>query len=177
MPVSSELPEGWEVKKLVEVVEFVKGKKPARFVDKKTNNAKPYILISSFENNTHEYYTNDNACKECFEDDVLIVWDGARAGLSSIGHKGYIGSTIAALKQKEEIILPKLLFYFISGHYEIFNKKIQGTGIPHLQKEYIHNLEIPIPPIPTQQKIVSKLDAFFSHYNRLKEEKRKAKEN
>lgn len=74
------LPEGWEVKKLRNFIEFIKGKKPSRFVDKNILNAKPYILISSFENNEHEYYTNDSTCKGCSKEDVLIVWDGARAG-------------------------------------------------------------------------------------------------
>ena len=39
--------------------------------------------------------------------------------------------------------LPELLYYFINNYYEFFNKQIQGTGIPHLKKEYISNLEIP----------------------------------
>jgi len=176
MQTQIRLPEGWEVRKLGEIVELIKGRKPVKFVSKDSPNANPYILISSFEKNAHQFYTDDIKCKKCNEEDVLLVWDGARAGLSSSGHKGYIGSTIVALKQKEKIILPKFLFYFIRNHYKIFNKQIQGTGIPHLKKEYVLNLEIPIPPLPIQQKIVARLDAFFEHYNELKKEKQKAKE-
>ena len=77
-------------------------------------NAKPYILISSFTEGNQEHYTDDEKCKECYRDDVLIVWDGARAGLSSIGQEGYLGSTIVALRQRERVIIPELLYYFIN---------------------------------------------------------------
>ena len=52
------IPENWEIKKLGEFIELIKGKKPNKFVGKEVNDAKPYILISSF-GNIQEYYTND----------------------------------------------------------------------------------------------------------------------
>jgi len=138
------LPEGWEVRKLGDIVELIKGRKPVKFVSKDSPNAKPYILISSFEKNAHQFYTDDIKCKKCNGEDVLLVWDGARAGLSSSGHKGYIGSTIVALKQKEKIILPKFLFYFtcfvqdftifiyVSTSVHVFNSCIYVTCFVHV---------------------------------------------
>jgi type I restriction enzyme, S subunit len=55
--------------------------------------------------------------------------------------------------------------------------KSKGVTQNNINQTILKETSIPIPPLPIQQKIVSKLDAFFSHYNRLKEEKRKAREN
>jgi type I restriction enzyme S subunit len=38
------------------------------------------------------------------------------------------------------------------------------------------SFKLRIPPLPIQQKIVARLDAFFEHYNELRKEKQKAKE-
>src|SRR3989344_6010353 len=100
----SKLLKEWETKKLSDFVNFIKGKKPKEFVSKDAKYSLPYILISSFTKETQEYFSNDATCKKCYADDVLIVWDGARAGLCSQGHEGYIGSTIVAIRQKEKLI-------------------------------------------------------------------------
>ena len=50
---------------------------------------------------------------------------------------------------------------FLQGNFDYLNKNTSGAAIPHLRKDILINLEIPLPPLPTQQKIVSKLDSLF----------------
>ena len=50
---------------------------------------------------------------------------------------------------------------FLQGNFDYLNKNTSGAAIPHLRKDILINLEIPLPPLPTQQKIVVKLDSLF----------------
>ncbi len=175
MPDKQELPEGWEITLLKNVFVPVKGRKPKRLFKEKQSGSFPYILISSFGIDNHTYYTDDSTCPSCSKEDTLLVWDGARAGLSSIGSEGVIGSTIVALKPKKELIEPKYLYYFVSTLFDEFNSETRGTGIPHLQKEKVYSKKIPLPPLSVQRKIVAKLDAFFKEYNEAKKQHELAK--
>ena len=142
-----------ETKRLGSFLKLVKGKKPPAFADKSETNANPYILISSFKNHEYQKYVKDTTGNFCSEDDVLLVWDGARSGLCSIGHRGYLGSTIAALKQPKRVINPVLLYQFMKSCYSILNNHVRGTGIPHLEKDFVLNLKMPIPKLKEQEKI------------------------
>lgn len=155
-----------EKENLSKVLEMKKGKKPNKIIETQTKNSKPYILIDSFDGN-YKKFTEDPTCKLCTKDDTLIVWDGARSGLSAFGLEGYIGSTVMALKPRKEKINPKYLFYFVNSKFEDFNKNTRGTGIPHLKKEHFNELKIYLPPLHIQEKIVAKLDKIQNKQNEL----------
>ena len=142
---------------LKEVCTLKKGRKPDTLSKEFLEGWKPYVLIENF-NGALTSFTNDVKCIECNKDDVLVVSDGARCGLSSFGHEGYIGSTIIGLAPNQEKILPKFLYYFISGNFELLNTRTKGAAIPHLDKSYMMDLSFELPPLPEQERIVRLLD-------------------
>jgi len=54
--------------------------------------------IQAFEKGEIRQYADIASSKLSCQEDVLIVWDGARCGLAGIGYEGAIGSTIAQKK-------------------------------------------------------------------------------
>ncbi|MGB8648048.1 MAG: restriction endonuclease subunit S [Anaerolineae bacterium] len=147
----------YPVVNLSELCEFRKGRKPSAFVEEGSNKARPYILIENFDG-VLTRFTSDSNCISCDADDTLIVCDGARTGLCSIGHEGYVGSTIAALVPKQTRIIPKFLFDFIRGQFDLLNTRVRGAAIPHIDRNLLMTLTLALPPLSEQQRIVSILD-------------------
>ena len=145
---------------LRDIVDSRKGKMPSAFSTMQTNSYIPYIDIKLFEKGiVKRFAKNDSKCTLVDVNDVLVVWDGARFGLSSIGQKGALGTTIMALSSKQ--LLPKFLYYFIQSNFKTIQSKPRGIGIPHIDPNLFWNLKIPLLPISEQTRIVSKIEKLF----------------
>lgn len=146
-------------KKLRDIVEITKGKKPKKIYDEPIINSKPYILVDTCESKKNMQYTDDKTCKTCKNTDILIVWDGSRAGKVFEGLDGYIGSTMAAIKLiDKKVIYERYLLYYLKYKEEYIQSKTKGTGIPHVDNNIILNLVINIPEKSIQTKYVNILD-------------------
>ncbi len=152
----------WQVKKLGEVCTYSKGKKPTVLtVDKNTECAIPYINIKAFEKGIFDEYTDGNKCNLCEDNDLLMVWDGARCGLIGKARKGAVGSTLMKILPKE-IIHKEYLYHFINSKFTVLNTKPKGVGIPHIEPTLLWNFELVLPPLPEQLAIVSKIEELLS---------------
>jgi type I restriction enzyme S subunit len=56
----------------------------------------------------------------------------------------------------------KYLYYFIQGSVDLLNELGTGTTFKELSKTALEGVEIPLPPIPEQQRIVAILDQAFA---------------
>ena len=138
---------------LGELISITKGKKPSQKSDRVCSNKHlPYLLIESMEGQ-NKMFTDDSSCPTAKKEDTLLVWDGARSGLSSTGQCGYVGSTLAVISNKSEILDANYLFYFISSKQKQIHYSSEGTGIPHVSRSFLQNLQIPIYPLSEQKKI------------------------
>jgi len=155
---ASDLP----VKKLREVCIYSKGKKPPTLNTEKNKECSiPYINIKAFEKGIIDEYTNGEKCNLCNDDDLLMVWDGARCGLIGKAKKGAVGSTSMKILPKENIH-KKYVYHFISSKFWTLNTKPKGVGIPHIEPTLLWNFELVIPPLPEQQAIVPKIEELLS---------------
>jgi len=105
-------------------------------------------------------YANDYLCNE---------------GTTIIGRKGSINNpiyvetkfwnvdTAFGISPKPELD-SKLLFYFCLGYD--FTKHNKSTTLPSLTKSDLLKIQIPLPPLSEQKRIVSKLDALFSRIDK-----------
>lgn len=156
------IPEHWEVKNLGEVCTYSKGKKPkvpsTEIGD--TINI-PYINIKAFEKGIFDEYTDGEKCNLCEDGDLLMVWDGARAGFTGKAKRGAVGSTLMKIEPKDGV-LKNYIFYFLLSLYKKLNTNPRGVGIPHVEPSLLWNSELIIPSFPEQQSIVSKIEELFS---------------
>lgn len=114
----------------------------------------------------------------CNEDDVLILWDGERSGLSAIGYKGVVGSTFAKMSVVNKIE-PQYLYRYVDFKFDWIQNQRTGTGVPHVPKDLNKILEIKFPPLPQQRKIaqilstvdavLEKTEAAIAKYQQLKQ--------
>ena len=154
---TQDLPDGWEIIELKDVFEIKKGKK-VKIEETINDNSIPYIGIGNLRGNPITQFTNDQRGLLCEENDILLVWDGANCGTVGSGLSGYVGSTIARLRLINNSSDSDYIFHFLKSKFHYFNSNTTGATIPHLDKKKVHNLKIPLPPLPTQKKIVAILD-------------------
>lgn len=94
-----------------------------------------------------------------FEDESLIFGTG---GLASIHHcnEKFAVSTDCFVTQPIDIksVCAKYVYFYLSGNVYLLENGFKGAGLKHISKGYIEDLEIPLPSLPTQQKIVAIID-------------------
>lgn len=157
-------------KRLSQVCTYLKGKKPILLSDSKTKETSiPYINIKAFEKGIIDEYTNGEKCNICNDDDLLMVWDGARCGLVGKAKYGAVGSTLMKILPKENIH-KEYLYHFISSKFRKLNTNPKGVGIPHIEPTLLWNFELIIPPLPEQQAIVAKIEELFSELDNGKKQ-------
>lgn len=107
------------------------------------------------------------------------------AGTTIVGRKGTINRPIFVDEpfwnvdtafgiQPSTELLPKYLFYFCQSFN--FKSLDKSTTIPSLAKTDLLNIEMPVPPLPEQQRIVARIEELFSQLDSGVETLRKAKQ-
>lgn len=169
------MPKNWEIVPLGKLIITEKGKKPKNLAETKSSTYNlPYIDIQAFEKNIISKYTDGLDVKYCNDDDILMVWDGARSGLVGKAKNGAVGSTLVKIVFFE--INKNYIFYFLKSKYYEINSTAKGAATPHVDPNLLLNYPFPLPSITEQNLIVEKLDEIFSEINNGIENLTKAKE-
>jgi type I restriction enzyme S subunit len=169
------LPTGWILKPLGEACRTIKGKKPKDTGPASVERTVPYINIKSFETGQPVEFSAQGNYPACKRDDVLIVWDGARAGLTGRAVAGYIGSTLAKIYSDETN--NQYLFYFLQAQYGLINSRTKGVGIPHVDPSIFNNIPFPIAPPDQQKRIVAEIEKQFSRLDEAIADLKRVKAN
>lgn len=161
MNVQNKLPEDQKWVKLGEYVISKKGKKPKHISSNQTSECNlPYVNIKAFEKNIIDEFTDGVGCVLCEDGDFLMVWDGSRSGYVGKAIKGALGSTLVKLNFPE--MENNYAYYFLQSKYLEINTRAKGVGIPHVDPHLLWNYDLLVPPISSQQAIVSKIEELFS---------------
>jgi|HubBroStandDraft_4_1064222.scaffolds.fasta_scaffold08694_3 type I restriction enzyme S subunit len=94
--------------------------------------------------------------------DVLLCVVGATCGKINLGEDCAIGRSVAAIRPKPEVIDQLYLYHFLSTLILILRSGSQGAAQTVISKEMIQSIDIPLPPLPEQRRIVAILDEVFA---------------
>jgi type I restriction enzyme S subunit len=158
--------EGWVDYKFKDVATAVKGKLP------KSKNEDgigiPYLTASYLRSSKPDFWIENLEGAVTAEDgDCLILWDGAGAGDLFSAHRGVVSSTMAVVTTQNSKILREFLTLFISSKAEYIKETCRGTTVPHVSPDAIANMDLKIPPIPVQKRIVDLISSLDSYIQRL----------
>jgi len=178
----------WELKKLGEILETLEsGKRPKGGVSEYQDgipslggehiNLDGKISLSNMKFVPEEYF--NQASQGFLQDlDILICKDGALTGKTSLFiknnfpyEKGMINEHIFLLRTNEKAIQKYLfnILYSQSGQ-ELLKLNVKGTAQGGLNRENLLNIQIPLPPLDIQQKIVSEIEVLEKKENKAREE-------
>ena len=162
------IPDHWEKLRLKFVYNIKKAKLPSKFYD--DNSLTPYLSMDYIRGKDVVLkYAEDGDLVE--EDDILLLWDGSKAGEIILDHpKGYAPSTTAILsKNHQKLINDYGKFYLKFMEIEL-KKNTNGMGIPHVDGNFLKSMPFLLPPISEQKEIANYLNKKCSDINEISHE-------
>lgn len=171
--MKNELPDGWEWKKLGDVGELITGVtyKSNEAIDEPADNHIPILRANNingeinFENLVYVPISRVKDRQLIRDNDILIAMSSGsknivgKAAQSGHDYYGSFGAFCGLFRCKEHVNKKYVGFFFKSSNYRtIISHLSRGANINNLRKENIKYLDIPIPPLETQHKIVAILE-------------------
>jgi len=156
--MENNLRDGWFLAPLSDLVQYRKGKKPKKLQNSPFESSVTYLDIRAIEKNVDETFADPDSSALTDNGEIVVVWDGARAGWVGLSRKGALGSTLMGLKPK---INQKFLYRFLQTQFDYLQANPRGTGIPHVDPDLFWKIDVPIAPQNEQIRIASKIDALF----------------
>ncbi len=156
----------WEEKKLEDIVKNRKKGGIPRYIER----GKGQVLLSNeyLEKNMAEkvFVAND---VDVFENHILILWDGSQSGKVYTGRRGVLGSTFLLL-ELDNLNDNRYVYQCLNAKRNIIQEVWrEGSGVPHVAKDFIKNFKLKLPVIEEQRKIAN----FLSNIDKLTEEEQK----
>jgi type I restriction enzyme S subunit len=150
----NKLPKNWQIKTLGDICEIKSGKNQKKVIN--TNGKYPIYGSSGIFGNADEYI--------CDENTTIIGRKGTINSPIYVTTKFWNVDTAFGLCAKEDDLNSKFLYYFCLGFN--FKKLDKSTTIPSLSKGDLLSIQLNIPPLETQQAIVSKIEELFSELDK-----------
>ena len=161
---------GWPVKKLGELCDLVSG----QHIDAKDYNTESrgvgYLTGPSDFGSLNPVVTKwtEHPKRMARQGDILLTVKGSGVGKINILD---IDDELAISRQLMAIRVTDIevgyLYAFLSTKFEHFQSLSNGAAIPGISREDVLDLMCPLPPLPEQKRIVSRLNALSSETNRL----------
>jgi type I restriction enzyme S subunit len=150
------IPEDWEIINL-DMVKFVKGRKPKEISLEPQENYLQQILIDVLNGAQPTYAKMFDGAVVCKKSDLIMVMDGASSGRIANGFEGILGSTLAIVKQKNNIIDNKFLYFIFLNKQSELRGNTTGSAIPHTDKNRINSMKIAVPKSQEEQQAIAKI--------------------
>ena len=159
------MPNNWTTQRFKYMCDYKKGKAPAVFLDAASTNTLPYLEMEYLREQSEPKYTtlSDNSVT-VNDGDILLLWDGSKAGEFITGKKGILSSTMARISEKKK---KHLLRYIVKSFEPVLVDLTNGMGIPHVRSEVLMNIRVPVIPDNEDKQIAAYLDSETSKIYRV----------
>lgn len=119
----------------------------------------PYIGATDLDSNEPcKTYTSDKTLPDSCDSDLLVLWDGARAGLCGTHKVGKVSSTIVRIREVDSTIYRPFLYWYYKGFEDYMYQRVNGTTIPHMNRRYIEEIQMIDWTVQEQRRIADYLD-------------------
>lgn len=180
MSTEQQLPEGWEIKRLGDVLKIQNGYafKSVEFIKENPKNTHiPLIRQSQLIGNTVDLsdcvfldkkYLSDKKNYIVNKGDILIGMSGSIGKVSFYEDErpALLNQRVGKLNLYNHDTFQKDFFaYLLINLEQSIIQTAKGMGVQNISSKDIEQLQIPIPPLETQQAIVNKIESLFDEIN------------
>jgi len=167
--ININLPPNWSWVKLGDVCFTTSGGTPSRGNNKYYNGTIPWVksgeldkgLILDTEEKISEEALKNSSAKLFPKGTLLIALYGATIGkLAFLGVEAATNQAVCGIYKNENIV-SNFLFNFLFFKKAYLVKQSIGGAQPNISQGILKNLDIPLPPLPEQKKIVEKIEELF----------------
>ena len=156
------LPQGWRVEKLGKVAEYINGKafKPSEWAE----SGLPIVRIQNLNGNEN-YNFYDGEIEEKYlihKGDILISWSASLDVYKWDKEEAVLNQHIFNTKINNKLITDDYFYYTIKKALVKILSNLHGSTMQHITKGRFEDIEILLPPLPQQEKIVKVLDKSAS---------------
>lgn len=85
--------------------------------------------------------------------DILILWDGSKAGSVYYGFEGSLGSTLKAIRLNPKLVNSFFVYQQLKSKQDVIFNKYRTPNIPHVIKNFTKVYPIYFPSMAVQNKI------------------------
>lgn len=171
------LPNGWEIEKLGNISDIKAGGTPSRSKNEYWNGNIPWLKISDLKTKyiyqSTEFITEEglnNSSTKLFEKDTILYTIFATLGeVSILKSEATTNQAIAGIKLNKSNIDLEFIYYFLLSIKEKILNVGRGVAQNNINLSILRDLNIPIPPLQQQEKIVKVLDLTSNLIEKQKE--------
>ena len=156
--------QNWEIKKLSEVLKIQNGYAfDAKLftIEKGT----PLIRIRDIKEGVGTVTNFNGKYDKKYEvnaGDFLIGMDGEFGCYEWKGDTALLNQRVCRLQEFSNKLYPRFLFYGINKYLKAIENVTAFATVKHISSKQIENIEIPLPPLSEQKRIVATLDEAFA---------------
>ena len=172
-PIHDGIPEGWEIKRLVEIADVQYGFAFDGSLFNSSGNGTPIVRIRNIPNGTTGDYTTETADEQFMvkNGDIVVGMDGEFHINSWSGDDSYLVQRTCCIKPLQPNIKGWLL-WAIHDPIKFFEKTLVGATVAHLGKKHIDTIELLTAP----EKYYEPFSALFDRRQSLLNQNRKLAE-
>ncbi|HRH44162.1 MAG TPA: restriction endonuclease subunit S, partial [Pyrinomonadaceae bacterium] len=172
---NNELSQNWEVKKLSEIADKITD--GTHHTPTYTETGIPFISVKDIRDQK-VYFDNckyisadehEELIKRCNpeEGDLLITKSGTIGRLAivpKVDFSLFVSVALIKLQKNKRNINQKWMLYFFEFHIAFLDikSKIKGGVVKNYHLEDLRQVEIPLPPLAEQERIIAKIEELFS---------------
>ena len=131
----------------------------------------PLIRIRDIVRGYTETYTTETYDPKylVYRGEILIGMDGD-FNISKWGDKpALLNQRVCKLKAKTNVCLEDYLYYFLPEQLQKINNMTSSVTVKHLSLKTLEKVELPLPPLGEQQRIVDRIESLFEKLDAAKE--------
>jgi type I restriction enzyme S subunit len=170
------IPENWKQTQLKFIASISKGRKAKEDFQEYKEGMIPYLSMEYLRNQTEEpsyVLADDPNIIQVDEQDLLILWDGSKAGEIVKAKRGALSSTMGKIHLESDCFDLNFIAYYLKNAERFVQANTVGMGIPHVSGDVIRTLSISYPTKLQQLKITQYLDHQTAIIDELIQQKEK----
>ena len=156
--------------KLSELMDIIGGGTPKTSIAEYWNGDIPWLSVKDFNNDCrYVYETEKSITKEGLKNsstklldkgDMIISARGTVGEIASIPYPMAFNQSCYGLRAKDNLITSDYLYYLIKHNIAILKKQTHGSVFDTITKETFDSIDVDIPDLEEQKRIVSLLSAL-----------------